>query len=177
MTNLRIASASATALFASSIASWTSARSASSSTTSASLVDSGWPCCFSQLGNVSGSIVTSAAMNGFPSPTTRHWLTSGWAREPVLEDGRRDVLAARGDQDLLLATGDPDEAVVVELADVAGVEPAVGVDRLVGRGLVVPVPVEDDRSAQQDLAVVGDPDRDAGERLADGADPQRGRAG
>ena len=45
--------------------------------------------------------------------------------EPVLEDGRRDVLAAGGHQDLLLAAGDPDEALVVDLADVAGVEPAV----------------------------------------------------
>ena len=46
--------------------------------------------------------------------------------DPVLEHGGRDVLAARGHQDLLLAAGDPQEAVVVELAEVAGVEPAVG---------------------------------------------------
>ena len=44
--------------------------------------------------------------------------------DPVLEDGRGDVLAAGGHQDLLLAAGDPDEALVVDLADVAGVEPA-----------------------------------------------------
>ena len=73
----------------------------------------------------SRSRVTSAAMNGWPSPTTRHWSTSGVRADPVLEDGRGDVLAAGGHEDLLLAAGDPDEALVVDLADVAGVEPAV----------------------------------------------------
>ena len=36
-----------------------------------------------------------------------------------------DVLAARGDDDVLLAVGDRHEAVLVDLADVAGAEPAV----------------------------------------------------
>ena len=31
-------------------------------------------------GSASSSMVTSAAMNGCRSPTTTHWLTSGWAR-------------------------------------------------------------------------------------------------
>ena len=63
----------------------------------------------------------------------------GVGAQPVLEHRRRDVLAAGGDDELLLAAGDRQEAVVVELAEVAGVEPAVGVDRLGGGGLVVPV--------------------------------------
>ena len=54
----------------------------------------------------------------------------GVRAQPVLEHRRGDVLAARGHQDLLLAAGDPDEALVVDLADVAGVEPAVAVERL-----------------------------------------------
>ena len=48
-----------------------------------------------------------------------------------LEVGRGDVLAAGGDDDVLFAAGDLDEAVGVDLADVAGVQPAVD-DRLAG---------------------------------------------
>ena len=90
--------------------------------------------------------------------------------QPVLEHGRGDVLAARGDDELLLAAGDAQEALVVQRAEVAGVQPAVGVERLLGRCLVLPVAAEDDLAAEQDLAVVGDPGGDAGQGLADGAD-------
>ena len=38
------------------------------------------PCASAQAGNASGSMVTSAAMNGWLSPTTMHWLTSACAR-------------------------------------------------------------------------------------------------
>ena len=38
------------------------------------------PWASAQAGNDSGSMVTSAAMKGWRSPTTMHWLTSGWAR-------------------------------------------------------------------------------------------------
>ena len=116
-------------------------------------------------------------MNGWPSPTTMHWLDQGVGAQPVLEHGRGDVLAAGGDQDLLLAAGDPDEALVVDLAEVAGVEPAVGVERLGGRRVVVPVAGEDLAAPEQQLAVVGDPDRGAGQRAADGADLLARRAG
>jgi hypothetical protein len=44
--------------------------------------------------------------------------------ERVLEVLRRDVLPARGDEDVLLAVGDREEAVLVEVADVAGAQPA-----------------------------------------------------
>ena len=43
----------------------------------------------------------------------------------------------------------------VELADVAGVEPAVGVERLGGRLGEVVVAAHDAAAAQQDLAVLG----------------------
>ena len=48
-----------------------------------------------------------------------------------LEVGRADVLAARGDDQLLLAIDDAEIALVVELADVTGVQPTVD-DRLGG---------------------------------------------
>ena len=51
--------------------------------------------------------------------------------EVVLDVGRREVLAARGDDDVLLAAGDGEVAVLVERAEVAGVQPAV-VDRAEG---------------------------------------------
>src|SRR4029453_4825700 len=46
--------------------------------------------------------------------------------QPVFEHRRSHVLAAGRDDDLLGAAGDAEEPVVVELADVAGAEPAVG---------------------------------------------------
>ena len=95
--------------------------------------------------------------------------------QPVLEHGGRDVLAARGDDELLLAPGDAQEAVVVDLAAVAGVELAVD-ERLGGRGVVVPVAAEDYRAADEHLAVVGDADGRAGDGTADRADAQ-GRRG
>ena len=62
-------------------------------------------------------------------------------------------------------------AVVVELADVAGVERAVGVERL-GRLLrVVEVAEEHVAAAAAHLAVVGEEHVDAGEGHADGARP------
>ena len=89
--------------------------------------------------------------------------------DPVLEQRGGDVLAAGGDDDLLLAAGDPQVAVLVELAEVAGVEPAVD-DRLGGRGRVVAVPAQTLTPCSEDLAVVRDPDAAAGQRLADRAD-------
>src|SRR6266487_940124 len=76
--------------------------------------------------------------------------------QAVLEDGRRHVLAGGGHDQLLLAAGDAQEAVVVQLTDVAAVEPAVDVERLSGGGLVVPVPLEDVVAEDEDLPVVGD---------------------
>ncbi len=89
--------------------------------------------------------------------------------DPVLDHGRRDVLAARGDDEFLLAPGDREVAVLVEGADVAGVEPAVG-QRLGGRRLVLPVLLEDVLAVQQHLAVVRDAHHGARQRLADRTD-------
>ncbi len=70
----------------------------------------------------------------------------------VLQLAGRDVLAAGRDDDVLHPVGDVEVAVVVDEADVAGVQPAVGVDRL-GRLLgLVQVAHEDVRPAHQDLA-------------------------
>ena len=88
-----------------------------------------------------------------------------------LEVRRRDVLAARGDDDVLLAAGDLDEAVGVDLAEVAGVQPAVD-DRLAGRLLVLVIALEYVRAPDEDLAVVRDPHLATGKRLADRADPE-----
>ena len=48
------------------------------------------------------------------------------------------------------------EALVVDLADVAGVEPAVRVDHLGGGLRSVPVALHDVRALGEDLAVLGD---------------------
>ena len=80
MLNDLMASAFETALLASSTASWTLARSSESSARSATLASFALPCLDFQSGKASSSTVTSAAMNGFWSPTTMHWLTSGCAR-------------------------------------------------------------------------------------------------
>ena len=62
---------------------------------------------------------------------------AGHAQQQLLDLERADVLAA-ADDDVLLAVDDREVAVVVEHADVAGREPAVGVERLGGdRGIGV----------------------------------------
>ena len=90
--------------------------------------------------------------------------------EVVLDVGRREVLAARGDDDVLLAAGDEEEAVLVERAEVARVQPAVD-DRAEARVVVLVVAAEDVRALDQDLAVLGDADLAARQRVADRAQP------
>src|SRR3954454_18757291 len=70
-----------------------------------------------------------------------------------LDVGRRDVLAAGRDDELLLPVDDAQVAVLVELTDVAGVQPAVLVERLTGAFRVVEIALEHDRSAAQYFAV------------------------
>ena len=78
-------------------------------------------------------------------------------------------LPAGGDDELLLAVDDPQVALVVELADVAGVQRAVRVERL-GRLLgVVEVAEEDVAAPDAHLAVVGEEAVGAREGHADGA--------
>ena len=99
----------------------------------------------------------------------------GVGAQPVFEHGRGDVLASGGDDELLLATGDRQVAIGIELADVAGVQETVVVDGLLGRGLVAPVAAQDVRTADQHLAVLGDPDRRPRDRPPDRSDPDRMR--
>ena len=91
------------------------------------------------------------------------------ALERRLDDRRRDVLAAARLEQVLLAVGDPQEAPVVDLADVPGVQPALGVERLGGRVGVVVVALHDSGTTQQHLAVLGDADLGARQRPADRA--------
>src|SRR5215467_14915363 len=88
--------------------------------------------------------------------------------ERVLEVLRRDVLPARRDDQILLAVGDLQPAVRVELADVAGAEPAVLRERGGGRIGVLEVPGEDGVAADEDLAVLVDLDLAAVDRPPDG---------
>src|SRR4051794_22130873 len=70
----------------------------------------------------------------------------------LLDVRRGDVLAGRGDDDVLRAAGDLQEALFVDLAEVAGVEPAVLVEHLLGLLIESVVTLEDVRAAHEDLA-------------------------
>ena len=70
----------------------------------------------------------------------------------------------------------PDEAVGVDLGDVAGVQPAVSVDRLGGPLRIVAVAEHHELAAHEQLAVLRELHLDAGRRRADGADPDVARA-
>ena len=106
------------------------------------------------------------------------WPISGLPGLELLLDVRRGhVLAGGVDDQLLLAVDDPQVAVVVECADVAGGQPAVGVDRLGGALGLVAVAGHHDLAADQHLAVVGEPQLDARQRPADRAVAGRRRAG
>ncbi len=73
--------------------------------------------------------------------------------ELALEQLRGDVLAARGLDQVLFAVGDGEEVVLVELADVAGGEPAVGVEHLGSElGLAV-VAAHHAAASEQDLSI------------------------
>ena len=96
--------------------------------------------------------------------------------EVVLEVLRGDVLAAGGDDDVLLPVGDLDEAVRVDLGDVPRVEPAVRVEHRGRRLGILVVAGEDGLAADQQLAVVRDPELEAGQRRADRAEAPAARA-
>ena len=71
----------------------------------------------------------------------------------VLDLGGRDVLAAGGDDDRLLAVDHGDLAIVQDLDDVAGAQPAAGIERGGGGLFVEEIALEDAGIAQQDFAV------------------------
>ena len=100
-----------------------------------------------------------------------------------LDLGRRDILAA-ADDDVLLAVDDEQIAVLVEIADVAGADIAVGGEQRRGRFRVAPIAFDvgracgcaiSPRSPGGRCAVAGAEDRDLDERLLRPAG--RGRLG
>ena len=105
------------------------------------------------------------------TPTIASSSTCGDLAEHALDVVRVDVLAGRRDDDVLHAADEDEPPAAIELAEVAGVEPAVlGLHLL--RGLGVGVARHDVGAAREDLAdavLVGrvDLDRDARDRLAD----------
>src|SRR5574338_178783 len=68
-----------------------------------------------------------------------------------LHGGGRHVLAVGQHDDVLQPIRDPDAADLVELADVAGVEPAIGIDDPGRLRLIVQIALHDLRPARQDL--------------------------
>ena len=86
--------------------------------------------------------------------------------ERALDVLGEDVQPLGRDDHLLLAALDVDAALLVDAADVAGVQPAVleRLRRRLGRAVVA---LGDVVAADEDLAVLGDPHLDAGDRLAD----------
>ena len=77
--------------------------------------------------------------------------------EEQLDGGGSGLLAAGGDDELLLAAGDVEEALGVEVAHVARVQPAV-LEQLGGGGGVLEVAQADAAAAHEDLPVLGDED-------------------
>jgi hypothetical protein len=96
-------------------------------------------------------------------------------RELLLAVGRRHVLAGGVDDELLLAIDDPDVAGVVNLGDVAAVQPPVIVKHLRGAHRVGTIAVHDDRAVDEQLAVVGQAQLNAGNRPPDAAHLRRAR--
>lgn len=87
----------------------------------------------------------------------------------LLDHRGDDVLAVGGDEHLLDAALDVKIAVLVDVALVAGVEPAILVDRLAG-GLLAVVAPHQGAAPHQNLVVVAQLDLDAAERQAHRAD-------
>ena len=84
-----------------------------------------------------------------------------------LDPLRRDIVALVENDQILLAVGDDDPALGVEMADVAGVQPAV-VEHPRGFLRVTPIAVHDVLALDHDLAVLGDGDHGVHQRRADG---------
>ena len=80
--------------------------------------------------------------------------------QEALDLGGIDVEAAN-DEHVLLAADDAQPAGVGELAEVAGVQPAVGVDRVGSRQWIVEVPLHHAVAAHQHFSVVGDTNLDS----------------
>src|SRR5205807_6318893 len=86
-----------------------------------------------------------------------------------LDVGRGDVLAPGRDDELLLAIDDLEEAGLVELADVARVQPPLVVDGLGRTQRVLEVATKDVAAPADDLAVLEQTHVTAGDRWPDRA--------
>ena len=92
-------------------------------------------------------------------------FTNAWLRvQRLLDVFRKDVEPFRRDDHLLLAAADAQLAGAVDLADIAGVEPAIP-KRRAGLFRRVEIAARHVLAAHENLAVVGNPDFDAGDRL------------
>ena len=96
-----------------------------------------------ELAQLGRRVASAPALSATAAPTSSPSSSCGIADhgglahrgvlvEDLLDLARVDVVAA-ADDELLLAVDDEEVAVLVDAADVAGAEPAVGVDRLGGR--------------------------------------------
>ena len=77
-------------------------------------------------------------------------------REDALDARGRQVVTAGIDDDVLLAVGDLDKSVLIDAADIAGMQPAVA-DGFGGCVGIVPIALHDQFAAHKYLAVLGDP--------------------
>ena len=103
----------------------------------------------------------------------RDLADDGVCLQLVFDLGRGHVFAARGLDEVFFAVGNGHEALVVDRSDVAGAQPAVGRQRLLGLFGQVVIALHDLGAAQEDFAVFGDLGLDAGEGGAAGADFDR----
>ena len=172
---MRIDSARDTAWFASSTAPWISAVRSGSAARSATVALRACRAASSSAPAPPASSVTRQAMNGRPSPTTRHWLISGWARSRSSSTAGATFLppAVTISSFFRPVTRRKPSSSSSPRSPVRS-QPSSS-ERLRRGGLVLPVAGEHVRALDQDLAVLGDPHADAGQRLPHGADLVAGR--
>src|SRR5258707_1024318 len=95
-----------------------------------------------------------------------HCVSYVWAGfEGVFDGLRRDEFASSGLDEIFLAVGDEEIVVGVQVADVAGVEPAFGVNRFAGRVLIFVVALHHAGALGENFTVL----RDANQNVGDGA--------
>ena len=97
-----------------------------------------------------------------------HCLTDfGLQRQHALDLLRRDIVALVVDDHVFLAVGNDNPAFVVEVANVAGVQPAI-LDRPRSFAFVLPVSMHDEFAAAEDLSILRDLDLYSAQSRADG---------
>src|SRR5712672_3411788 len=93
-----------------------------------------------------------------------------WAGfEGVFNGLRRDEFASSGLDEIFLAVGDEEVVVGVQVADVAGVEPAFGVNRFAGCVLIFVVALHHAGALGENFTVVGDANQHVGDGAAGAA--------